>query len=55
MPFRRVSKYINIDFSDEVGERSGSWKGGRLGCSYNMQPGETPLQTLRRMEAERKF
>lgn len=39
----------------EVGERTGSWKGGTLGCGYDMLPGETPLQTLRRMEIERKF
>lgn len=54
-PFRRLSRYINIDFSDEVGERSGSWKGGVLGCSYEMQRNETPLDTLRRMERERVF
>lgn len=55
LPFRQVRKYIDIDFSDEVGERSGSWKGGCTGCSYDMRPGETPLQALRRMETERKF
>lgn len=55
IPFRRVSKYINVEFSDEVGERSGSWKGGTIGCSYEMKRGESPLMTLRRMEIERKF
>lgn len=54
-PFRRLTRYIDIDFSDEVGERSGSWKGGVLGCSYEMQRNETPLDTLRRMERERVF
>jgi hypothetical protein len=39
----------------EVGERTGSWKGGTIGCGYTMLEGETPLQTLRRMEKERKF
>jgi hypothetical protein len=53
--FRRVRKTINIDFSDEVGERTGSWKGGTTGCSYEMKHGELPVQTLRRMEKERKF
>ena len=52
---RRISYSIDIWFSDEVGERSGSWKGGCLGCSYSMLPGETPLDALRRMERERKF
>jgi len=55
LPFRRLSRYIDITFSDEVGERSGSWKGGVIGCSYEMRPHETPLDALRRMERERVF
>lgn len=59
MPFSRlfalVRKSIDIHFSSEVGERSGSWKGGCIGCSYEMRSGETPLETLSRMERERKF
>lgn len=46
---------IDIRFNDEVGERTGSWKGGCIGCGYTMLKGETPEQTLRRMERERKF
>lgn len=46
---------IDIEFSDEVGERAGSWKGGCVGCGYTMQPGERPVQTLRRMQLERRF
>jgi hypothetical protein len=41
--------------SGEVGESAGSWKGGTLGCGYKMKPGESPLNTLRRMEKEREF
>lgn len=55
LPWKRVSRSIWIDFDGEVGERSGSWKGGVLGCGYEMNSGETPEQTLRRMESERKF
>lgn len=55
LPFKRVSTSIDVEFSDEVGERSGSWKGGCIGCGYEMRPGETPLQALRRMELMRKF
>lgn len=55
LPFRRVSRSIDVDFNAEVGERSGSWKGGCMGCGYTMKAGETPLQTLRRMEKERTF
>jgi hypothetical protein len=56
LPFPRiVSKTIDVNFSEEVGEGRGSWKGGTLGCGYAMLPRETPLDTLRRMERERKF
>lgn len=47
--------YIEVSFSGEVGERSGSWKGGCIGCGYRMLDGETPLDALRRMERERDF
>lgn len=46
---------IYINFSGEVGARAGSWKGGTVGCSYEMKPGETPRQTLMRMQRERRF
>lgn len=50
---RRTSIWVN--FNDEVGERTGSWKGGTLGCGWEMLRGETPEQALRRMERERIF
>lgn len=53
--FEKSRQTISIEFNDEVGERSGSWKGGCVGCSYEMRPGETAEQTLRRMERERVF
>jgi len=53
--FNRVDKSIKVEFSGEVGERAGSWKGGCTGCSYTMRPEETPLKTLQRMSRERKF
>lgn len=46
---------IDIEFDEEVGERTGSWKGGCTGCSYQLLAGESNLDCLRRMEAERKF
>lgn len=51
----KVRTCIDVQFSDEVGERTGSWKGGTIGCSYELRPDETPLECLRRMEIERKF
>jgi hypothetical protein len=53
--FAKKRQSIDISFDDEVGERTGSWKGGVLGTGYTMKRGETPLQTLRRMEIERDF
>lgn len=50
-----VRTSIDIEFDGEVGERTGSWKGGTVGCGYDLLPGETPLQCLRRMEKERVF
>jgi len=55
IPNKLLRKSINVDFDGEVGERSGSWKGGTVGCGYEMLEGETPLDTLRRMEQERRF
>lgn len=56
LPFPRlVKRCIGVKFNDEVGERTGSWKGGCTGCGYQMLAGESPLDTLRRMERERKF
>lgn len=55
LPSKITRTSIDVKFSDEVGERSGSWKGGVLGCSYEVLPNELPLEALRRMERERKF
>ena len=55
IPWRMTRRTISVNFSDEVGERSGSWKGGVCGCSYDMKPGESRLECLRRMERERRF
>lgn len=53
--FNKVSRSIDVEFNDEVGERTGSWKGGTLGCGYELRQGESPIQCLRRMEKERIF
>jgi len=52
---KKVHKSIDIEFSQEMGEKRGSFKGGTLGCSYEMKKDETPYETLKRMELERKF
>jgi hypothetical protein len=52
---RKIRRSINVEFSEEVGERAGSWKGGCLGCGYDWLLGETQLDALRRMERDREF
>lgn len=51
----RIKREIGVEFESELGTQAGSWKGGIVGCSCEMLPGETPLQTLRRMEKDRSF
>jgi hypothetical protein len=53
--FALVRKTIDVDFSKEVGGKKGSWKGGTVGCGYNMKKGETALECIKRMEKERTF
>lgn len=53
--YTKCRHYLEIEFSDEVGKRSGSWKGGCIGCGYEFKKGESPLQCLQRMSRERKF
>ena len=56
MPWpRKINRSIHIDFSDEVGERSGSWKGGVTGCSFDWRNGESMRSCLQRMQHEREF
>lgn len=37
-----------IEFSDEMGSERGSWKGGVIGTSCSMRPGETPMDAINR-------
>jgi hypothetical protein len=53
--FAKIRTNIDIEFDKEVGERTGSWKGGTVGCGWDLLPNETPLECLRRMEKERVF
>ena len=56
IPFhRQVVDYLDVTFSDEVGEGVDTWKGGCVGCSAKLLPGESIETCLRRMEATMKF
>ena len=39
---------LHIEFGQEIGPERGSWKGGTLGCSFKMLPGETAAQAWHR-------
>lgn len=53
--FEKVRTCIDVRFNEEVGEQTGSWKGGCTGCGYDLRPGETAENCLLRMMAFRKF
>lgn len=53
--FQYVKKTIDIQFDKEVGSGKGSWKGGTVGCSYIMNPGETAEQCIGRMQKDKEF
>lgn len=53
--FAKTRRGIDVHFSKECGKRKGSWKGGTLGCGYELLSNETPLDCLKRMEKERNF
>lgn len=50
-----VVECIDVSFSEGVGERSGSWRGGCTGCGYDLLLGESVEKCIRRMERDRKF
>lgn len=52
---KRIFDSIDVRFSAEVGERAGSWKGGCIGCSFDIRPEESPRAALMRMQSERRF
>ncbi len=51
----KISRVLDLRFSEEVGERKGSWKGGTIGTSIEMTPGELHTSAFRRYCAENKL
>lgn len=47
--------YIEIEFDKGVGRRKNTWKGGCIGCSYDLLPNEGAIDCLLRMEKEKQF
>jgi hypothetical protein len=44
----KIRRSLDLEFSAEVGREKGSWKGGTLGHSIDMLPGESPEAAFRR-------
>lgn len=51
----KISRSLDIEFSGETGRRKGSWKGGTIGHSINMLPGELHKAAFRRYCAEHEM
>lgn len=43
-----IRRSLDLEFTKEVGPEKGSWKGGTIGHSIDMLPGETPEDAFRR-------
>lgn len=50
-----VKRYLDLRFSGETGNRKGSWKGGTLGTSIRMLPGELHAAAFERYCAENRM
>lgn len=56
LPWPRIIRTsIWVEFDEEIGERVGTWKGGTVGCGWDLRPGEALGDALGRMERDRKF
>lgn len=51
----KIRRSLDIAFSGETGKRKGSWKGGTIGHSIEMEPGELHESAFRRYCAEHKM
>ena len=52
---RKIRRSLDLRFSGETGNRKGSWKGGTLGHSINMLPGEMHEAAFRRYCQENRM
>lgn len=50
-----ISRYLDIQFSGETGREKGSWKGGTVGHSIEMLPGEMHEAAFRRYCAQHEM
>ncbi len=43
-----IRRSLSLKFDQEIGPEKGSWKGGTIGTSCEMKPGDTPEDAFRR-------
>lgn len=55
LPIGKWDEGIEFWFSEEMGTQAGSWKGGVIGASSSMFPGESVDQCVARMMRERDW
>lgn len=55
LPKRRVSRSLWVDFSEEMGDERGGWKGGVTGAGFEIRPDQTWQEAYRQMQKERTF
>ncbi|AWT34538.1 hypothetical protein DM785_02470 [Deinococcus actinosclerus] len=55
LPWRRTSRSLWVEFSEEMGDERGGWKGGALGAGFEVRPGQTWQEAYRQMQKERIF
>lgn len=51
----KIRRSLDLAFDKQVGREKGSWKGGTLGHSVDMLPGETPFQVFVRYGNSQDF
>lgn len=55
-PFKKLERTsIDVTFDPSIGDDNDGWKGGCISCGWELRDDETPEQSLRRMELERRF
>lgn len=55
-PWAKLIKHtLEVDLEHEIGESTGSWKGGATGFGIEIQPGETSQEAIARYEATKEF
>lgn len=53
--YKNIDIDLRVEFSNEIGECAGSWKGGVTGCGFKLKEGESIKNGLKRLAIEKHF